>query len=66
MAPCSGVQSAAAKHVVARLCRGGIRSASGIVRATAAVDLQSSPPLALLAGVNRHCLEVDYGGRKVS
>lgn len=23
-------------------------------------------PLAMLAGVNRHCLEVDYGGRKVS
>jgi len=39
----------------------------GAVRARAAVDLQSStPPLSLLAGVTRHCLEVDYGGRKVS
>ena len=44
------------------------RGRCSVVHAEAAVDLQSSappPPLALLAGVTRHCLEVDYGGRKV-
>ena len=41
---------------------GSIRS----IRARAALGVQeASPPLALLDGVTRHCLEVDYGGRKV-
>lgn len=64
-APCV---SAKRLHAIRPLRRRGVGGIGGIiVRArAAAVDLESSPPpLALLAGVTRHCLEVDYGGRKV-
>ena len=68
----AGAPCVSAKHgiVAPRRCllRRRLCCVRGSGRARAAVDLQSSaaPPLALLAGVTRHCLEVDYGGRKVS
>ena len=64
VAPCVSAKrgvAAVRRRRLGRCCGNG-----GVVRARAAVDLESSPPpLALLAGVTRHCLEVDYGGRKV-